>query len=295
MQRAYWPRERAVEADSGDMHGPHPPAAIGVDDSVATQDVQARRCSGFCGRANRIRSEIGDRSDLDAVAMKIERRLVSAVVVGHHHRAPSGEDGEAVDVGPRRACQHHPGSVVVGKYQRPLQGPGGQHDPAGADAPQPLAREVSRRAGTEVVGDPFHGNQEIVIEISGDRGARERPHVRHRLQLGDGVAEPAGAGHVPVRGHVRKGAARLAALVGQDDPGAAAPRRYRGGQSGRSCTDDQDVAMRVVRSYRSGSAPSGARPMPAIRLSAARRHASRPRPHERLVVKPCRNQAVMHR
>ena len=95
MQCAHRPLEGAVGGDSGDMCRAHAASARSVDDGVARKNVEACRGGGLCGRARWIRPEIGDRGDFNTVSMKIQRRLVRAVIVGAHHGAPAGKDGES--------------------------------------------------------------------------------------------------------------------------------------------------------------------------------------------------------
>ena len=292
-QRACWPGDGAVPVDPGHSGGAHPAAPVRVHDGVARHDLQP----GFLGapdcRSVRAAAVIHDGGDGHAVGMKLQRRLVGAVVVGHHHSPPAGEDGEAVDVRTGGSRKHHPRSIVVGEHQWSLQRARRQHHTAGADAPQALARKVGRRVGSEMIRNLLKRDQEIVIEVPCDRGSRQHPHVLHRVEFGRDPAAPAGLGSRLVGGHVQERAARLAAFVGQNDPRAVAAGGLRSGHSRGPGADDQHVAVRVhpfvpVRVLSGGRTAHTRHPpdRSLVEMPAAMR------PHERLVVEACRNQPV---
>ena len=84
------------------------------------------------------RAKVGDPGDLHTRAVKGEGRPIGVVGAGGDHRARPRLHGEAVDVSPRGARQHHAGPVVLGEGQGPLDGPLRQHHRACAHAPHPL-------------------------------------------------------------------------------------------------------------------------------------------------------------
>ena len=286
-ERAHGSGDRSVDAETGDEGGAHPAASGGIDDRMAADHVQPGVTRFRLPPAIAVGAKIDDRRYVDAMATQIEGRGVGFVVVGDDHRAPAGKDREAVDIGARGACQHHPRPVVVGEHQRPLHGAGRQNDPSGADSPQALARQVRRRAGPEVVGNPFERDQEIMVEVAGDRRPGQNADVIESFQFGRSPAEPSGIGRAQQR------PAGQAVFVGENDPRAASPCLPRRREPGRSRADDEDVAMRVhafvpvgIGAVRRASQPRHPADEPFVEMPAAMR------PHEGLVVEPGRDQAV---
>ena len=131
----------------------------------------------------------------------------------------------------------------------------------------------------------------VVVAVGG--GAHEHPHLRHRRKLRLDLGDPIEGG--PARDLavlVQESAAELALLVGEDDTGAGASGRERGGEAGRSRPDHQHIAVRVEFlvavgiGFARGRAEAG---HPADEVLVA--HPRRARPHEGLVVETGRDQA----
>ena len=290
---AHRPGQGSVFVEPRDTRPAHPAASAAVDDRMSFQDVQPGTPGVGLFGAFAAGPQVDDRGYLHAMAMEIEGGAVGAVVVGRHHGAAAGKDGKTVDIGARGAGQHHPRTVVVGEDQRPLQRARRQHDAPGADAPQTLARQMRRRGGAEMVGDPFERDQEIVVEIPGDSGPGENPDIVHPAQLRRRLGRPSGAGDAVAAGSLQERAAGRAVLVGENDPGPALPRRQRRGEPGRSGADDENVAMRVPALVAVGI--RAVRRLPQTRHPADQAFVEMPaamRPHEGLVVEAGRDQAV---
>ena len=215
------------------------------DDGMAgekrnTVDQRQRRVAGPVAR-------VDDRGDRHPGPIQRGGGVVGIVIVGEQHGAGSRRDGIAVDIGLDRARQHHAGAIVAGEDERPLQCASREHDSAGADMPQPLARQSGRRRGTEPLADTFGRNQVIVVVMPEHRRARQQADLRHCLQLGDRGGGPGGALAIadPVRAAQQRAAEERLA-VGEDDPGAAPAGGERGGKAGRAGADHQHIAMDVA-------------------------------------------------
>ena len=113
--------------------------------SVPTMAWPAQQLGArFRGEAARRRRDVcahvDDRRDPAARLGERSGGPIGAVIVGEDHRLVAGNHAELVGVALGRARQHDARPVVAGKYQRPFEGAGRQHDGAGADRPVAVAR-----------------------------------------------------------------------------------------------------------------------------------------------------------
>ena len=276
-------------------------AAPGRGHFPAHQDPRA----GNVGRRRAI-ANVDDRSDVDARVCEIGRGAPAVVVVDEHADAPPGANREAVGICPHRAGQHHAGPVVAAEGDRPFGRAGREDRPPAVDPPQDLARFAS--AFRQMVGPALQRAVDAVIVSADDRGPQEETDPVHRGQFAHGVCRPVRAGPtVHFMGFGVEPPAHDKILVGQDDPGAAAPGRQRRGKAGRTRADDQQVAMQealvvAVRISRAGHAAEPGRG-PDCRLVDLLPEGLRP--HEGLVVEAgrqegrdqvvCRQQVVAQR
>ena len=215
-----------------------------------------------------------------------------------HHDPLTGKGAVTIEIGARRAGQHHAGAVVVGEHQGPFDGPGGQDHLFGADLPQPLTRRAGRRNGL-MIGQALDDTDHVVREIAERRGAREHGDAGMLRQTREGLRDPIARRRLVDRraaliGFIQQRSADLRLLVDQDDAPAALGRRHRRRQTGRPGADHQHLAMgkavgvdvRIRRGGRPTQTGGGADDgfvQAAPRLG---------RPHEGLVVKPRRNEAA---
>ena len=86
------------------------PLAIG--DAVGREERDALSCEHLDQRDVHFAPQVGER-DGEACPGDIERAAIGRVVVGQHHRAGTGLDAEAVEVGARRRGEHGAGPVVA--------------------------------------------------------------------------------------------------------------------------------------------------------------------------------------
>ena len=173
---------------------------------------------------------------------------------------------------------------------------GREHDLAGLKLPQPLPRLVRGRF-RQVIADPLHAGDGVMIVIAKGRRAPEDEHIFQRLQFGQRPPRP-GQGRLAgdLLAFKTQAAAGFGAILHQDHPPAAGRRRARGHKAGRPRADDQHlrVAAHVVIII-------------GVRQPAGRAHARRPadktldphpqpgirkRPHEGFVVKTGRQKAL---
>ena len=152
---------------------------------------------------------------------------------------------------------------------------------------------MTGRRHRQVVADPFDCADNIVIVVAEDRGTVKDCYVLQRLEFGHGLGGPFAAGFAadgkvfPVE---RTAGQRV--FVDQDDAGIGRGCGERGGETGRTGTDDQNVAVLVtlfvgirIGLGRRGSETRRAANHVFVDVSPERR-----RPHECLVVKTGRQQ-----
>ena len=96
-----------------------------------------------------VRARIDDRLHRHARRGQVGRRGPAVVGRGEHRDLAPGRHGKPVHVGADRGRHHHAGPVVAAEDDRPLDRPHGVDRAAGDDAPEPLARLVARRDGTD--------------------------------------------------------------------------------------------------------------------------------------------------
>ena len=231
---------------AGDIDPGEPPAAAGPDDRVSADAFDAGAPGPGRRPAPVAPAQVDDGGYRDAGGGEVGRRFVSRIVVGEHHGALTGADRVPVGVGARRRGEHHAGPVVVGEHQGAFDGPGGDHDLAGAHDPHPLAG-LERRWLKHVVGDPLGDRQGVVVVVAEHAGAPEHGHVRHGGELGHHGRHPRRCRRIvdDVVAGIQRAAERRA-VVGQDDPSPRPARRQRRRQPRRPAAGHQHVAMGVA-------------------------------------------------
>ena len=199
-----------------------------------------------------------------------------------------------VQIGLRRACQHHAGAVVAVKDQRLFQRTLRQHDLSRADPPHPFARGIGGRV-VQVIRQPLAKTHHVLVIIADGRGPRHQPHP--------GGAQAAHLRLDPVPGrlavdlHGRIGQQRSAhfgVLVNQGHIRAGLRRSQGGGNARSTRADDQHVGVQIAAGIAVGVSLGR-------RLAQARRAPDHGfidlvpeglRPHEGLVVEPGREQHI---
>ena len=270
-----------------EIDDPHMPPAEGSGWRDRRMDDDPGVAQGVDRFALRLLAQVADRRDGDASPMQVERGAIRRIVGGHDDGARSRLDAVAVEIGPRRTCEHHPRPVVFREDQRPLDRPTGKHHFLCPHLPEALARQPRIGIG-KVVGNPLAEAQEILRVVAEGRGPREQRHVSPAAKCDDGLGKPVrGTRAVDRRRRlVKQRPTELRLLVAKDHPGPGLRRGASRGQSRRAAADDQDVAMGVARqiAVRVGGAwrPSEAGAGADRRLVEPLPPAARP--HEGLVV-----------
>ena len=183
-------------------------------------------------RRLRLRSRVGERLDLDAGRLELERQLGAAVVAGDHDGAPARSHAVERQQAPCRPAKHHAGQVVVLEDHRVFESARGDDDLAGAEPDEAISLEHAeqvvlvepegRRAGEDP--DPFRGRdlcaqvpRHLPARASGLRARVEPPaapelrlvvHEQHARTPARGLQRPRHAGraaadHRDVREEVR--------------------------------------------------------------------------------------------
>ena len=173
---------------------------------------------------------------------------------------------------------------------------GREHDLAGLKLPQPLPR-LMRGRFRQVIADPLHAGDGVMIVIAKGRRAPEDEHIFQRLQLGQRPPRP-GRGRLAgdLLALKTQAAAGFGAILDEDHPPAARRRPARGHEAGRPRADDQHlrVAAHVVIIIGVGQ-PAGRahtrRPADKA-LDPHPQPGIRKRPHEGFVVKTGRQKAL---
>src|SRR3989442_12164091 len=127
-------------------------------------------------------ADVDDRLDDDAGSFQVSRDRVGAVVVCEDDGSLSRSDAISVDVGPCRAGQHDPRSIVVREDQRPLVGPGREYDALRSDLPEAAA-----------VRQPLRDQYEILLVMAEGCRGPQPPDIRLQVASGETRPEPAGA------------------------------------------------------------------------------------------------------
>src|SRR2546428_3967896 len=126
-------------------------------------------------------ADVDDCLDDDAGPFQVSRDKIGAVVVCEDDGSLSRSDAITVDVGPCRAGQHDPRSIVVREDQRPLVGPGREYDALRSDLPEAAA-----------VRQPLRDQYEILLVMAEGCRAREQPDIRLQVESGETRLEPVG-------------------------------------------------------------------------------------------------------
>ncbi len=259
-------------------------AAVGPDDrGVAVDGDAAPRGLGEMPCANSRRRSTTAADSPPARAMSSAASQPESLLV-EDEQLPAGQHAVAVHVGAHRAGQHDPRPVVLVEDQRPLERAGREHHLLRPHAPEPLARQRSRRrSDAQMVGDALPQPDEVVRVVAEGGGAGEHRHLRHAASscatdghpVGRGLAVDSQCSSGSRDSSVPPSAAVSSARMTRAPDAAGGERRH---QSRRAAADDQHVAM-AVRPPRSvsGSGCDGARPRPAARRISGSK-AIQPRP-----------------
>ena len=182
---------------------------------------------------------------MHARVVQFKSCLIGVVGYGEHNRAGAAFNTKPVQQYPRRARQHHTGAIIVGKNQGPLDGTRCQNHLFCPHLPQPLSH-ITRLGIGQMVGDALAQADKVLLIIAKGRGARQSPDVRVHGQNHENIQWPL-ISLTPVdsgRARAQKRAAKLRALVANDNIRAALRRRQRRRQSGRPRPHHQHIAMR---------------------------------------------------
>ena len=139
------PTWRSRPSASPDQRAPHAPAALRFEDAAAGNQHRAGRLRRLARRHGDLGAAVDDGDDLDPRRPEIGDGRGGLVVVGEDHGPPSRRGGEAVEVGPHRAGEHHARPVVAAEDDAALDRPRGEHGALRDDLPGPLPRLVLRR------------------------------------------------------------------------------------------------------------------------------------------------------
>ena len=178
-----------------------------------------------------------------------------------------------MEVAPNGGSQHDAGAIVVRKDDGPFVSPGGQHNLPGSHVPQSCG---SRRRAT------LHDQDVLVVVIRDGGGASQQADFCHRLETIHGRLYPVHRRRaIDVVVGAEQGAAKLAAVIGDEDARATPSGGKRGSQTGGSPADDQHVTVHVPfvvsrrRSERQSPLPLQASPSQAGQQVNLRRAAHR--------------------
>src|SRR3989442_7249293 len=127
-------------------------------------------------------ADVDDRLDDDAGSFEVGGDRVGAVVVCEEDGSLSRSDAISVDVGPCRAGQHDPRSIVVREDQRPLVGPGREYDALRSDLPEAAA-----------VRQPLPDQYQILLAMAQGCRARDQPDIRLQGETGAHTPQAAAA------------------------------------------------------------------------------------------------------
>ena len=235
-------------ADGSDDQAGDALASARSDDGVPGQDLTAGRAQGRgLRRAIGLRAQVDDARPPARRPCRSARSRIGGSARRGDHGAPTRRHAIAVGEHAQALGQHDARTVVVGEDERALVRARRQHDLGRPHLPQALARQVRVRL-RQVIGQPLHQADVVVIVVAEGRRARQQGDIRARAETGKRVGEPRpgrravdGGGRV-----VQQRAAHLRLLVGEDDALAAFRRRQRRGKTGRAGADHQHVAVRVA-------------------------------------------------
>ncbi len=142
----------ALGVELDELRAAHRPAADRVGNAIAGHHVDARAARTLLPLGVDALARI-DEDDARTGTREIAGALIGVIVAGEEQDTLADGDGVAVEVGGDRGGGEDARQVVVAENQRPLDGPGREHDAVGADAVQALARLAVRAART-AAGDP---------------------------------------------------------------------------------------------------------------------------------------------
>ena len=211
----------AALIDRRDLDAGQMLCAAGDGHGMAAQNLDPGSTNRFHQLAAKVTTQIDDQH-MRAGRMERQRRAIGIIIVGEDDGAVARYDTIAVDVGPHRAGQHHPGKIIAGKDQGTFMRALRQHGLRGPHLPQTLARQMRWWAG-HMVGDGFCQRQEIMVHITKHGGPRQQRDIIHRRQLGNHPGDPA-CRCLAIDRHVslaKKPATKFILLVGQDHAGTA--------------------------------------------------------------------------
>ncbi len=109
-----------------------PPDCDGVEPARAMRAAHSRASQHLepgTGQIGCIGARV-DQRDGRAGPRQIGGHRAGAVVVGENDGTTPGEHAEAMQIVPRRRCEHDAGPVIARKHQRPFDRAGRQHNAA---------------------------------------------------------------------------------------------------------------------------------------------------------------------
>ncbi len=89
--------------------------------------------------AHDFRAQVRNGLDNDTRGFEVEGALIGLVARGDDDGTFADTHAVAIQISMRGAREHDSGPIVARKYQRPLDGAGGEHHSVRANLPQPLA------------------------------------------------------------------------------------------------------------------------------------------------------------
>ena len=214
--------------------------AVELAPAVRGDDLGAGEAAPRPGRNRRAGPGVDEGHDLDAGRGEVGRRAPAVVAGGEDGRPPRGHR-PAVEVGPDRAGEHHPGAVVVREGERALDRAGAEHRAAGGDAPEALQGRLA--ACGEVLGDALERPEGPAVVDAGHRRAQHHADVGERGELRRGrrgPVRPRPAGDLQPLGVEPPAGQEV--LVREDDPRPGPPGGQRRHQAGGTRADHEEVA-----------------------------------------------------
>ena len=271
--------------------------AGGDGDGGPAHHLDAGGADGLDQLALEIAAKI-DHHHMRPGALKRQCRAIGIVIVGEDDGAVAGDNAITGDIAAHSARKHHARKVVSGEYQRALVRALRKDGLAGPHFPHALARQVGG-ALAKMVGHPLGQGDVVMVHIAEHGGARQQRNLGHRLEFGHHTGNPVGR-RLAVDGGVgfaEKPAAELVLLVGKDHAGAGTACLECGHQAGGAATGDQHVAMgiRLFIAVRVVMVVSHLAEAGGVADHMLIGHPHGCRPHEGLVVKARREEALQDR
>ena len=198
-----------------------------------------------------------------------------------------------MQVGAHGAREHRAGPIVAGEHHRALDRTGRDHHLPRPDPPEPLARQPIVAPRAQVVRHPLERGEVAMVVEAAHRRSRQHRHFGHGCELGACACGPVERGPaVDLAGLAEQPPPELRLLVGNHDARPRARRRERRREACGAAARHHHVAVRKAPgvAVRVGQRRRPAHPCRVADELLVHALPPRPRPHERLVVEPGREQ-----